>query len=59
MCDEPENQNLIETFGDKVGESLPERLQTEKVAYGLGSVLGFISGFVFGRAVVRQSILQR
>jgi hypothetical protein len=50
---EHENKNLIETLGDKIGESLPESWRTERVAYCLGSVCGFLAGFLFSRMVSR------
>ena len=52
MPDEPERDPL-EIIGDKIGECLPEGLRTEKVAYTLGSLSGFLTGWAVGRAVIR------
>ena len=48
-----ENGGVIEQIGQKIVESLPERYQTEEMAHYLGSVIGFWSGYFFGKAVVR------
>jgi hypothetical protein len=53
MSDDPEKQNPIAKIGEKIMECLPERYQTEEVASYLGSVIGFWSGYFFGKAVVR------
>ncbi len=50
MCDDKDEQPLLETVGDKIGEQLPERLRnSEGFAYGLGTICGFLSGWFIVR----------
>jgi hypothetical protein len=53
MSDEPEPTDPIEAVGETIISALPEKFQTEEVAYGLGRVCGFLTGFAVGRAVMR------
>lgn len=58
MPDEHEPKSPIEILGDKLGDAtgeiLPEQLRTPGVGYALGSVVGFIAGWFFGRAIVKS-----
>jgi hypothetical protein len=47
-----ERKSPIEKLGDAIVDCLPESWQTEKVAYGLGCVVGFLAGWFVGETVV-------
>jgi hypothetical protein len=54
MPDEPEpTKEPLERLGDAVGECLPERWRTPEVDYAIGSVVGFLAGWLLTRKVLR------
>ena len=53
MSNEPDRKTLTEIIGDQLSEFLPDDLEeAEKVAYGIGQVIGFVAGWIVVREVI-------